>query len=125
MQVTMKRNVRFMGEMRKAGDTLNITIGDKMGEITPRNLQSLIDGGTLEADGMGMSQTSGASAHIRAQLDALSDKHKRLVASNEVLQKSHDDLAKRVAGIEGLLAKAVKAAPGEPGPKSRRDARKE
>lgn len=101
MEITIKRNVKFLGAERKAGDALTIEVGDKMGQCTPQIVRTLVDNGVIDAEGMSPSKNSGSDAHMKAR----SDQHQERLAKAEktiaALTASNDDLAARVAVLEG------------------------
>lgn len=107
MQLTFKRQIRFLGQERKVGESLDVEIGPKVGQITEQALRALVNSGTLEADGMKAEAAAGGIVmHLRAKLEAQEEKHKKLASSHAALQQSHDDLEARVAKLEGGSAPA-------------------
>lgn len=102
MQLTFKRQIKFLGQDRRVGDSIDVEIGPKVGQITEQALRALVNNGTLEADGMKAEQANGGVImHLRAKMEALEAKHTKLVSSHAVLLQANDDLAARVARLEG------------------------
>jgi hypothetical protein len=75
---------------------------DVIGKISPQALRALINNHTVEVDGHDADVSGGgAVAHLKARADRLQDQNAAQARQIAVLQQSHDDLAQRVAAIEG------------------------
>ena len=103
MQLTMKRNMKFLGQDRKVGDVVDVTVGPGVGQITDRLLRVLVDDRAVESPEMSPSSGgSGMETHLRAKVDNLEGQVKKLTAEVSTKQKAYDDLAGRVAKLEGV-----------------------
>lgn len=107
MLVTMGRNLNpFLGKPRMRGEALTEEEVAKLME-SPRLMRVLVDNGSIEVEGMERGEQTGVSAHLKAKVDSLGEKCRKLEVQNA-------DLHKRLLALEGKAApekKAKKAAP--------------
>lgn len=94
---------KLLGKSYEAGQEIP---ADVIGQISPQALRSLINNHHIEVDGQEPDAGS-TSQHLRAKCERLDEKCKQQDRQIAVLQQSHDDLAKRVAAMEGKSPKKL------------------
>lgn len=80
MQATVDRPMdKFLGKPRTRGEVID---ADELAKVSPQMLRSLVDSGYLRVDGMVAGPGSSVEHHLRARVDNLEDRVKRLEAAN-------------------------------------------
>lgn len=108
MRVTFKRQIKFMGAIRQVGESMNVEVSNQMGvgTVSEQALRALVNSGAGEVEGMAAEAAAGGIImHLRAKLEAMEERHKKLEA--------------RLAKLEGKK-EAPAAEPVVPTKKSRR-----
>lgn len=112
MQVTIRRQIKFLGQDRRTGETMDVEIGPKIGQVTEQSLRALVNSGAVEADGMkAESAAGGVIMHLRAKVERLEELVKKQAGAMA-------DMGLRLAKLEAPAKIATTAIK-----KSRREAR--